>query len=945
MPDFLISKSLQDNLNMLPLSEVRQGLSRLTLLDLFEKGVTVDGIEFPAITYESNMPYALRFMIDIGLQGMSWLRIQPGDYKIRPVNERTSNCQIEIDTKFDKIIALPSEGDYLKMAPLRILSFDIECTAEHGFPKPEKHPVIQIANVCKIHTENTHFANTIFTLGTCSNIVGAEVRSHRTEVEMFKDWQEFLVACDPDIITGYNIINFDLPYIINRAQALNISGFGKFGRILNAVSKVKNALFQSKAMGMRETKDINIDGRIQLDMHMIMHVEHKLSSYSLNNVSYLFLKEQKEDVHHSIIYDLQNGNADTRRRIAVYCLKDALLPLKLMDKLMSLYNYTEMARVTGVPIRFLFVKGQQIKVASQLYRKAMKHDMIIPVERHGKSDGKYEGADVLDPITGFYQDPIATLDFASLYPSIMMAHNLCYTTFVRKAVAEKTLKEDQYTKTPNGEYFVKPEIRRGLLPMILEELLAARKKAKEDLKKETDPFKAAVLDGRQLALKISANSVYGFTGAQVGQLPCLEIASSVTAYGRNMIFKTKELVETRFNTSNGYPADAKVIYGDTDSVMVKFGVKTVAEAMKLGRECSQYITEQFIRPIKLEFEKVYYPYLLLAKKRYAGLYWSKEDNWDKLDRKGLESVRRDNCLLVRNLVNTVLEKILIDRDLNGAIDHVKTTISDLLQNKIDLSFLVITRSISKKIEGSGGEEEADKKTKGKDKSDKKLQKQGSQTKETKKSDNTYKTKAAHVELAQKLQQREGGHGPAIGDRIAYVMVTGAKGSKNYENAEDPIYVLENDLPIDFNYYLEKQIKNPLMRIFEPIIPNPESLFVGKHTSVIYVPKVNQSRGLGSFVKVKLQCLSCKVSIEKGALCDNCEAKGKRMDIHLRKLFELKEQQSSFAELWTQCQRCQGSLHQDVLCTNRDCPIFYKRKKVQKDIESSQAVLDRFDNVW
>lgn len=113
------------------------------------------------------------------------------------------------------------------------------------------------------------------------------------------------------------------------------------------------------------------------------------------------------------------------------------------------------------------------------------------------------------------------------------------------------------------------------------------------------------------------------------------------------------------------------------------------------------------------------------------------------------------------------------------------------------------------------------------------------------------------------------------------MVTGARGSKNYENSEDPIYVLENDLPIDFQYYLEKQIKNPMMRIFEPIIPNPDSLFAGKHTNVIYVPKVNQNRGLGTFVTVKLQCLGCKVHIQKGALCENCEAKGKRIDIHLK----------------------------------------------------------------
>jgi len=131
-----------------------------------------------------------------------------------------------------------------------------------------------------------------------------------------------------------------------------------------------------------------------------------------------------------VITTLQNGDEFTRRRLAVYCIKDAYLPLRLMEKLMCLFNLTEMARVTGVPISFLFTRGQQIKVSSQLYRKARKHDLLIPVERQGEAGGKYEGAVVIEPTRGFYQVPVATLDFASLYPSIMMAHNLCYSTLV-----------------------------------------------------------------------------------------------------------------------------------------------------------------------------------------------------------------------------------------------------------------------------------------------------------------------------------------------------------------------------------------------------------------------------------------------------------------------------------------------------------------------------------
>lgn len=202
------------------------------------------------------------------------------------------------------------------------------------------------------------------------------------------------------------------------------------GRLKGVNTRVKDQTLNIKAIGIRESKDVNIDGRVQLDMMQVIIREHKLRSYSLNSVAYEFLKEQKEDVPHGIITDLQNKNEFTRRRLAIYCIKDAHLPLRLLEKLMCLFNLTEMARVTGVPISFLFSRGQQIKVASQLYRKAKTMDLVIPVGRYQGNDMTYEGATVIEPKRGYYTHPIATLDFASLYPSIMMAHNLCYTTLI-----------------------------------------------------------------------------------------------------------------------------------------------------------------------------------------------------------------------------------------------------------------------------------------------------------------------------------------------------------------------------------------------------------------------------------------------------------------------------------------------------------------------------------
>eukprot|EP00879_Flechtneria_rotunda_P030500 GHRR01033138.1.p1 GENE.GHRR01033138.1~~GHRR01033138.1.p1 ORF type:complete len:290 (+),score=81.65 GHRR01033138.1:366-1235(+) len=272
----------------------------------------------------------------------------------------------------------------------------------------------------------------------------------------------------------------------------------------------------------------------------------------------------------------------------------------------------------------------------------------------------------------------------------MMAHNLCYTTLLAPG-QEQQLPPEAYGRSPSGDCFVKASVCQGILPEILQELLGARKRAKADLKKESDPFKRAVLDGRQLALKVSANSVYGFTGATVGKMPCLQISSTTTAYGRTMIEATRNWVESEFCTAKGYKADAQVIYGDTDSVMVNFKTADVSEAMQLGQQAANLISQKFPPPVKLEFEKVYYPYLLMNKKRYAGLLWTKPDKWDRMDSKGIETVRRDNCELVRNMVATSLDKILIERDEAGAIEYVKGIIGDLLMNKVDMSLLVVTK--------------------------------------------------------------------------------------------------------------------------------------------------------------------------------------------------------------------------------------------------------------
>lgn len=199
---------------------------------------------------------------------------------------------------------------------------------------------------------------------------------------------------------------------------------------------------------------------------------------------------------------------------------------------MSFVNYTEMARVTGVPFNYLLARGQQIKVISQLYRAAGEAGYLIPALKSEGTDEQYEGATVIEPTKGYYDVPIATLDFASLYPSIMMAHNLCYTTLLDKQTIDRLglVEGEDYVHTPNNgmfslrnaltiDYFATTKRRKGLLPSVLENLLAARKRAKADLKNEKDPFKRAVFDGRQLALKVRASAPAPLT-VRSAPIPC-----------------------------------------------------------------------------------------------------------------------------------------------------------------------------------------------------------------------------------------------------------------------------------------------------------------------------------------------------------------------------------------------------------------------------------------
>jgi DNA polymerase delta subunit 1 len=365
-----------------------------------------------------------------------------------------------------------------------------------------------------------------------------------------------------------------------------------------------------------------------------------------------------------------------------------------------------------------------------------------------------------------------------------------------------------------------------------------------------------------------------------------------------MIEATKNFVESN------YPG-AVVVYGDTDSVMVKFGVSTVAEALKLGPEAAKRVTETlFVRPISLAFEKIYYPYLLINKKRYAGLYWTNAEKHDKLDVKGLENARRDNCGLVRNTMDRCLEFIIENRNIPGAVEYAKNTVRDLLTNKVDLSLLIITKSLATAPE-------------------------------------MYGSKQAHVELALRMKKRDPGSAPVSGDRVPFVYILTEKNAKAFEKSEHPLYVMENNLPIDANYYLEQQLRKPLERLFEHLIPDTSVLFHGTHTLHIVKTMPTNKTGLLKFTVKKFTCLKCqKVLEDSRPVCESCESSRPKFKEEAET--KVNEKQELYDKYLQQCKDCQGNKYEEVICSNADCEIFYRRLQVKKDLASVKEAMKRFE---
>lgn len=518
------------------------------------------------------------------------------------------------------------------------------------------------------------------------------------------------------------------------------------------------------------------------------------------NISKLEWSFTKDDVDFKDMLEAHHGTPEQRARIAKYCVQDCDLVLTLMAKLDTIVNARGMADVCRVPIQYIFLRGQGIKIYSAVVYNASKRNQIIVTQESYDGDTSYEGAIVLPPKIGMYLDqPIPVLDFNSLYPSNMIAYNLSSDTLVYvkkydeygKLITKpendgRAFKEQGYVidevkyDVTEGETkykyvcgFVQPKKDDprtiGLLPLTLDILLKKRKETRKIMEVTEDDAQKSVLNGLQLAYKVVANSVYGQCGSKTSSIRNLIVAACTTAAGRDRIQDAKHIVETEFG--------GQVIYGDTDSIFVKFPTKSLEESMKLGQAAAERITSTINRrPYKIEYEKTFYPFILFCRKRYVGMMY--EDDPTKCKRKsmGIALKRRDNAPIVKDVFGGALDILMEKRDIQSAQKFVQDMLVKVMKNEIPLDKYVVTKQL--------------------------------------RDDYKNPDQIAHAVLAKRMTERDAGSAPQVGDRLPYIYVAARKDEKKQgDRIEHYDYVKQHKLKPDVEFYITNQIQNPVAQMF------------------------------------------------------------------------------------------------------------------------------------
>ena len=545
----------------------------------------------------------------------------------------------------------------------------------------------------------------------------------------------------------------------------------------------------------------------------------------------------KDDVSVQEIFELANKSDIDRFTVGKYCLGDCDNVIWLLIKVDIITDKVEMSNLCDVPLNFLLQRGQGIKLQSYVSKKCGEKNTLMPVVEKNLNDGGYEGAHVFNPKTGLYlEDPVACVDYSSLYPSSMISENLSHDSKVwtkeydlSNNLIHSTGEKDSdekfiYDNLPNYTYvdvkydtyeylrktpkaaekktvvgykicrFAQFEKGKAIMPAILEDLLTARKATKKLIAKEEDPFKQNIYDKRQLSIKVTANSLYGQCGAKTSAFYEKDVAASCTAIGRKLLFYGKDVIEGCYDNIEITLGDgtkvitkAECVYGDTDSVFFKFNLKTpegkriinkqaLIYTIELAKQAGELATKFLKKPHDLEYEKTFWPFNLLSKKRYDGMLYEEDPEKCKLKSMGNVLKRRDNAPIVKDIYGGVVNILMKDKSLSKSIKFVNESLQNMIEEKYPIEKLLVTKSL-----------------RGYYKNPKQI---------------------AHKVLADRIGLREQGNKPGAGDRMNYAYIKNEnKKALQGEKIETPEFIKDNNLKLDYGHYISNQIMKPLLQLF------------------------------------------------------------------------------------------------------------------------------------
>jgi len=565
-----------------------------------------------AVVLAADIPFHFRFMYDMNLGSC-----------VRVFGEQVKDDAYKTDIvvnadRFENIRAFHPK--------LKILSFDVETSLK----QPKIFTICCVVK-CDGETEDRSFSG--------------------DEKKMIQDFTDYIVKTDPDVITGYNIDGFDIPQILQRAAALHMPD-PYWGRYPGRLSQYNNRFWWT-------------EGRVIIDAWWAVKRILKPKQETLNAVSKLLLGEEKQDVDPKKMDD--EWEAD-KERVMEYCTHDASLALRVLEKVAILQRSMDLATVSKLPLDDVVNGTTSQLVDSILIRLADRNKVGVPMTmRSGEETEAIEGGYVHGMNPGLYHW-VLTLDFRSMYPSMIISKNICFTT----------LNPGGTIVSPTGARFLDKKVRLGLLPQILRQLMDERAATKKAMREAKTSEEKQYYDGLQEAIKILMNSFYGVLASSFYRFTDPKIGASITSFAREA---TKDLIK-KLEAEN-----LKVIYSDTDSVFFLSPNPNLDESVKLGKEIAEkYSAGDMV----LEFEKIMEPFFSHGmKKRYVGkMVWPREE----LIVRGYEMRRTDSFDLQSEALSRVFEKVL-EGDNQGAVTYTRNVIDDLMKGKIDPSRLVISRSV------------------------------------------------------------------------------------------------------------------------------------------------------------------------------------------------------------------------------------------------------------